>query len=86
LERQVHRRGDDENPYWHDEFKPHLIDRGEIRPLCFEIDNIVAGSMSRQSKGGDLEEDESPEFSILDQLCFRMAESELSKGLLRLVL
>jgi hypothetical protein len=75
-----------ENPYWHDEFKPHLIDRVEIRLLCFEIDSIVAGSMSRQGSGMDLEQDESPEFSILDQLCFRMAESELSKRLLRLAL
>ena len=75
-----------DNPYWHDKFKPHLIDRGEIRLLCFEIDNIVAGSMSWQGKGADLEEDESPEFSILDQLSFRMAESELSKRLLRLAL
>jgi hypothetical protein len=74
-----------ENPYRHDAYKPHLIDRGEIRLLCFEIDSIVAGSMSRQGTGLD-QEDESREFSILDQLCFKMAESELSKRLLRLAL
>ena len=71
-----------ENPYWHDDFKPHLIDRGEIRLLCFEINNIVIASMSRPF----VDEDGEPEFSLLDRLCFRLAEAELSKRLLRLAL
>lgn len=75
-----------ENPYWHDEFKPHLIDRAEIRLLCFEINNIVAASRSRQGWGEEPDEDEVHEFSILDELCFKMAESELAKRLLRLAL
>lgn len=72
------------NPYWHDTFKPHLTDRSEIRLLCFEIYNIVTASMSRQEAG--LSEHELPEFPEIDSLCFRMAEAELSRRLLRLAL
>ena len=76
-----------ENPYWHDEFKPHLIDRSEIRLLCFEISNIVTASMSRQGEGMETsDEEERPEFSVLDRLCFSLAEAELSKRLLKLAL
>ncbi|MER8394124.1 hypothetical protein NKH10_19740 [Mesorhizobium sp. M1340] len=72
------------NPYWHDAFKPHLTDRGEIRLLCFEIYNIVTASMSRQGTG--LNGHEAPQFPEIDILCFTMAEAELSKRLLRLAL
>jgi hypothetical protein len=72
------------NPYWHEAFKPHLTDRGEIRRLCFEIYNIVTASMSRQ--GGGFPEYEDPKFPEIDSLCFGMAEVELSKRLLRLAL
>jgi hypothetical protein len=72
------------NPYWHEAFKPHLTDRGEIRRLCFEIYNIVTASMSRQGAGSSEYED--PEYPEIDSLCFGMAEAELSKRLLRLAL
>jgi hypothetical protein len=42
--------------------------------------------MSRQGAGLDPDEGEEPVFSILDHLCFSMAEAELSKRLLRLAL
>jgi hypothetical protein len=74
-----------DNPYRHDQFKPHLIDRGEIRLLCFEIYSIVNASMSRQGSGL-VDEDEPRELFLLDQLFFSQAESELSKRLLRLAL
>lgn len=74
------------NPYWHDEFKPHLADRSEIRRLCFEVHNIVLASMSLQGEGVDLDENDEPEFSSLHQLCFNLAEAELSRRLLRLAL
>jgi hypothetical protein len=75
-----------ENPYWHDEYKPHLVDRDEIRLLCFEIHSIVAASMSRQGAGLVLDTTAGPDFSVLDQLCFEMTERELSRRLLRLAL
>ncbi|WP_429807196.1 hypothetical protein [Ensifer sp. B1-9] len=75
-----------ENPYWHDQFKPHQTDRVEIRLLCFEIASIVEASASRQGSGITYEEGERPDVTILDELHFRLAESELSKRLLRLAL
>lgn len=75
------------NPYWHDEFKPHLTDRGEIRLLCFEIHNIVASSASRQGLGLDPNDDEEDAtYPEIDNLCFAISEAELSKRLLRLAL
>lgn len=35
-----------ENPYWHDELKPHPIDFDEVRRLCFEAYTIIAASHS----------------------------------------
>jgi hypothetical protein len=73
------------NPYWHDEYKPHLIDRTEIRSLCFEINNIFTASMMTPQTS-EIEEDDGYEFSRLEQLCFTFAEAELSRRLLKLAL
>jgi hypothetical protein len=75
-----------QNPYWHAKFKPHQIDRSEIRLLCFEIRSIVDASKNRHGSGLAVDNDEVHIFSILDLLCFEMAEAELSKRLLRLAL
>lgn len=76
-----------DNPYWHDDYKPHLVDRDEIRRLCFEIFSIVRASTTQQGSGIILDEgEEREEFTILEQLFFRMAEAELSRHLLRLAL
>ena len=78
-----------ENPYWQDQFKPHLVDRDEIRRLCFQIDSIVTASTTRQGSGivSDDENDKDDRVNpILDDLFYRMAESELSKRLLHLAL
>ncbi|GGE02585.1 hypothetical protein GCM10011390_21850 [Aureimonas endophytica] len=75
------------NPYWHEAYKPHLVDRIEVRLLCFEINNIVSASMSQQRSGDLLDEgEEKPDFSPLERLCYAMAETELSKRLLRMAL
>src|SRR5438046_1067619 len=74
-----------ENPYWHDNYKPHQIDRAEIRQLCFEILSIVTCSITKQGSGF-YDEDEDREPTILDKLFFEKAEAELSKRLLKLAL
>lgn len=76
-----------ENPYWHAEFKPHLVNREEIRQLCFEIYAIVSSSMSFQGTGiENTEEESTPEFLNIEKLFFNRAEPELAKRLLRLAL
>ena len=76
-----------ENPYWHDQYKPHLVNRDEIRRLCFEIDSIVTASTTRQGSGivpDDEDDKDDRANTLLDDLFYRMAESELSKRLLKL--
>src|SRR5687767_14843110 len=78
-----------ENPYWHDEFKPHLVDRDEIRRLCFEIDSIVTASTTRQGSGIVSDDEDAKDARAntrLDDLFYCLAESELSKRLLSLAL
>jgi len=75
-----------ENPYWHDQYKPHQTDRIDIRLLCFEINCVVSTSIGQQGSGMAPDEDDPREITILDELCFKMAESELSKRLLKLAL
>jgi hypothetical protein len=78
-----------ENPYWHDEYKPHLVDREEIRRLCFEIDNIVTAGTTRQGSGiisDDPDDKDHRAGTLLDEQFYRMAESALSTRLLRLAL
>ncbi|WP_143523867.1 hypothetical protein [Rhizobium rhizosphaerae] len=76
-----------ENPYWHEDYKPHLVDKAELKILCFDINNIVTASASQQGSGEVLEEgEEKPGFSFIERLMYEMAEAELSKKLLRLAL
>ncbi len=76
-----------QNPYWHDKFKPHLVDRDEIHQLCFELFSIIRASSTQQGAGIEyVDPDEAPDFTSLDQLFFRMAEAQLSKRLLSLAL
>ena len=74
------------NPYWQDKYKAHVIDRGEIQSLCFEIDSIILASASRQGEGLDSDEEVSTEFPMIDGLFHSIVEAELSKRLLRLAL
>jgi hypothetical protein len=57
-----------------------MVDRDEIRHLCFEIYSIVAASRSRQGAG--LDDEEERDVTVLDRLFFNMAESELSRRVL----
>jgi len=65
------------NPYWHPEHKPHVVDLDEVRPLYFEIYNLVLASAANKGDGVVVDdEDESPEFPSLEQLRFEVAENE----------
>lgn len=75
------------NPYWHPKAKPHEIDRGTIRLLCFQMYNLVWASVNNAGTGLVLEEGEvEAEKTELEKLHFRMAEPELSKMLLHLAI
>jgi len=73
-----------ENPYWHPQYKPHIVEPDELRLLAFEIFGIVRASMSMAGSGMEPDEDEDLEPTELEQLFYKSAETELSKKLLRL--
>lgn len=73
------------NPYWHPQYKPHDVDLGEVRRLCFEIYNLVQASAAIAGDGIEPDDEDDPHLvSSLEQLHFQMAEHELSKKLLHL--
>lgn len=75
------------NPYWQPEDKAHVVDPDEVRRIAFEIFNIVMASASLAGDGVEPDEDEgaaAKDRTPIANLHFEMAETELSKNLLRL--
>jgi hypothetical protein len=68
------------NPYWHEDLKPHVIDFGEVRSLCFRAYSVLGASRSLMGLPGD--EIGGP----LVELFFARAEPELNGLLLNLAL
>ncbi len=64
-----------ENPYHHPDYKPHVVDRGEIRRLAFELAAIIKASATRI--------DSAP---ALEAVMFEDSEAEISRRLLRIAL
>jgi hypothetical protein len=64
------------NPYWHDYYKPHVVDFDGIRWLCVEAFAILAASRSLMGKPGD------EIGGTLHDTFFRMAEGWLSEAFL----
>ncbi|WP_353640818.1 hypothetical protein [Mesorhizobium sp. WSM2239] len=67
-----------ENPYWHEFYKPHVVDFHEVRELCFRAFAIAAASRSMMGVPGE------EIGGTLHDAFFRMAEARLSDALLNL--
>jgi hypothetical protein len=75
-----------ENPYWHPEEKPHIVNTDDVRLLAFNIFNILRASLSVAGSRIDAEDDEDEEADTLtpsDKLHYDYAEVQLSKCLLQ---
>lgn len=75
-----------ENPYWHPEEKPHIVNTDDVRLLAFNIFNILRASLSvagSRTYAEDGDDEEGDLITPSDKLHYDYAEVQLSKSLLQ---